>query len=263
MATTKLGLTNRLEASGVTLLNGTGGGEPALEQHADFPMTNLFYRDSETVWRTSDAPTSPVQIDIDLGSSLACSCAALLNLRAASTQVLTTCTVQSAAASPGGPWTTRGTIALTAHLNLIPIDAGGAFDSVSARYWRFEITDAGSGWYSIGKLWLGVAQDLGFEYFSNEGWRHGRTRRRREKQGEGAPILFDGGRRSHDFSMPMPDVTSTPVAIIETLSTLTQPFVLFPHEGQAYEVFIPGGRDETEFRFASLYSTGLQLASLR
>lgn len=47
---------NAIANAGVSLKNGTGGGAPALEQNADWPMSHLLIADRETYWRTSAAP---------------------------------------------------------------------------------------------------------------------------------------------------------------------------------------------------------------
>lgn len=46
-----------------TLKNGTGGGAPALEEDADFPMSNLKVPDSQSLWKTSGTPADPLYVD--------------------------------------------------------------------------------------------------------------------------------------------------------------------------------------------------------
>jgi hypothetical protein len=49
-----------------TLKNGTGGGAPALDEDAQFPTANAKFRSRNRFWRSSSAPTNPVDLDYDL-----------------------------------------------------------------------------------------------------------------------------------------------------------------------------------------------------
>jgi len=131
---------NALADAGVSLKNGTGGGAPALEQNADWPMSHLLIADRETYWRTSAAPPNPVMVDIDLGSAQSIHTALITKIRTYGGLENPSTTIRHIAGAGAydpnpGAWTAdSGGVGGNAHN--ISLFAGVP---TTARYWRFEI----------------------------------------------------------------------------------------------------------------------------
>lgn len=140
-----------------TLLNGTGGGAPALEETSPYTLSNIKTTDRYTFWKMGAAQAYPVVVDIDLGAARTIESCFVLGTRGADTSSYwSTYTVESQAAYvPAGAWALRG----TGTHGITARDSGVAFASASARYWR--ITFSGFGQMSLGRLLLGQLTDLG------------------------------------------------------------------------------------------------------
>lgn len=153
MANVKFLVRNAIAQAGVVLMNGTGGGAPALDEDADWPMSHLLSPDRETYWRTSPVPPEPIQVDFDLGSAQSIVASGIAKLRLFSANLV-----------EGGPY-------VLYYDNVYPptndAGVGGSmtmnnnfdeFGAISARYWRFEIYSGGG--FPFGcKLWLVKSAD--------------------------------------------------------------------------------------------------------
>ncbi|HXT99584.1 MAG TPA: hypothetical protein VN903_01240, partial [Polyangia bacterium] len=65
---TKIGLTNYIASA--TLMNGSGGGAPALIQTSPYTMSNLVGSDRYKFWMSSAlAASSAFNVDFDLGAN--------------------------------------------------------------------------------------------------------------------------------------------------------------------------------------------------
>lgn len=164
MGTTRFGRPsdNRLLSPNTIILNGSGGGAPALIQDPLFPMSNLLNPDRYTPWKTLVGATPPLKIDFDLLGSLTCSYISFHGLRQ-NAPLLTGWTIerQTGTYTPGGTWLS------VSGSNIQPYtrDQGFAFAAVASRLWRLTLTTFPQEGMSFGSIFLGtLSQDLGILY---------------------------------------------------------------------------------------------------
>lgn len=156
----RFSFTNHIETA--TLKNGTGGGAPALDEVAGFPMTNSQTRWRGKLWKQSSGASG--QIDFDLGSNKSFACAALLGHRPVTGNGMTSCVVYGATAATGypptsgGSWTAIDTISMASSAR----DGGIVFNSASYRYVRFDYTCFTA--FTLGRCFVGALTDLGLVY---------------------------------------------------------------------------------------------------
>lgn len=130
--------------------NGSGGGAPAKEEDARFPMANINIESRYRFWRTSTAPPNPTLVDYDLTASLSVSSFGLSNIRSyRGTAGITSLEVEySTSAYLPGAWT-----------QILPPQAIATTDNdvmfdvtpTNMRSVRFKIANAGQ--FSC-KLWM-------------------------------------------------------------------------------------------------------------
>lgn len=158
----RFSFTNHIETA--TLKNGTGAPAPALDEDADYPMTNSQTRWRGKLWKQDSGAS--MTIEFDLGSNKSFACAALLGHRptSGSGNGITSAIVNVSTSangyppSSGNPWTALGVISMASAAR----DGGIVFPSGSYRYIQFDITcfDA----FTLGRCYCGALTDLGVVY---------------------------------------------------------------------------------------------------
>lgn len=262
MANTRLAITNRIASA--ALKNGTGGAAPALEQASPYVMTNAQNNDRYNVWKTTSAPPGLVYVDFDLGSNIALSCAAVLGFRSytPSTGYVNTCEVYTAPSSAGyvpASWTSQGIIYIEALSN--KRDSGITFNQVSARYIRFAFSTFGTIQFSVGRLFAGLALDLGGIH-SPGGSKTTIKNRIETPLPGGAIVLNTIGDDGAEWSMPWSSIDTTTRGYWTSAFNDGQSFVLIDHEDKFYEVTNTGGQYSEAIGFSSLYDMSISLKRL-
>ena len=257
MSNSRLILANKVFDNG-TILNGTGGGTPALEETAPYVMTNAMTAGRRTKWQTSAAPASPLTFDVDLGAARAVGCAAVCGLRSDSGVIMGSCDVQWGASATGA-WTTLDSVAITGS----PRDAGVVFTggSVTKRYWRFNFTFAGTGGFSLSSLWLGALTDLGGMH-SPDAETSPFQNRAESQVSDGSYLINTLGDKGHDFTLPFNVASASLRTTMQAISDLSGSFVYIDPDGNFYEVIARGGRVTTRRSHATIYALGVELARL-
>jgi hypothetical protein len=263
MPNTRFLLTNHAVVN-ATLLNGTGGGAPALEQSTGFPMTNALTNDRYTLWKTSTAPASPTVFDLDLGQNRSIASASIHGLRVSSLTILSVNIYRSTEANGYPPvdlssWTSTGSFSTIS----APRDIGTSFTAVSARYWRFEfsVSYAGSAFFTLGKLGLGPLSDLGFVY--SPGSQETIVRYRTEASTPaGQTVINDFGDTGRLWSLQFDSITGATLTTLQSLAAQSGSFIYVDDAGVYYDVILQGGRLARTRRFNDLYSTTVELQRL-
>lgn len=262
MSTTRFLLTNLAVANG-SLLNGTGGGAPATVQATGFPMTNALTADRYTLWKSSTAPASPVYYDVDLGLNRSVRACGVHGLRTSSISVFFVNVYYATAAtgyppSSGGAWTSFAAMNAASS----PRDLGSVNGSnVLARFWRFEFVVSGSGFFSVGKLSLGLLSDLGIVY--SPGTQAQIIRYRTEAATPaGQPVINDFGDAGRLWTLNFESITSATLSTLQSLASQTGSFIYVDDLSAFYEVALQGGSFSWTRRFTDLYSAQVNLQRL-
>lgn len=256
MANSRIVTTNFLSTA--TLTNNTGGGSPALDEASGYPTTRAQNADRESVWKTSATPSSPINVDFDLGSARTVNVAAALGFRAASGVGAATTVVvySSSTATYPRTWDARGSFSLTN----APRDAGDSFADVSARYWRFEI--ACTAQFQIGRLFVGNATDLGGIH-ARGGLSSPYRNRNEQPLLSGVVLIEDLGDMGREFTLTFPAKGDSVRSYFESMSNVSGTLLYLDPDDNIYEVYVPGGRTEHARIFhangAGLYDLSVRL----
>lgn len=260
MSTTRFLYTNLLEASGAVLKNGTGGGAPALDEVAGYPMTNALTRDRYTVWQQSSG--AGMDVDIYLGGSKNFTVFGFQNHRptAAAGVGITTIDLyyQTGAYSPGGVWTAIATISGLAALR----DMALVFAQKTGNSIRASLTVADA--FTLGRFWLGVVdKDLGTIYMPG---------RRRTLQQSVADDRAPGGVLCRSwtgdsynlYGLPFDESDTTLLAALRTVAAKKQSLIYLDHEDVVSEVLLANGSltDIHQRPGAVPYDAALELVQL-
>lgn len=226
MANTQFVLTDRVDPIDytVTLTN-------APDTASGYTAANIFTRDRHTIWKVGS--TNVGTFDIDLGS-------------ASSLSTLVVCgeshIAWGSAAGPlvtffysadGVAWTnTTETIAAatwtaTVTNAVIQLDA-----AASARYWRIVFT--GTDTFSIGKVFLANATDMGFVYA--QGTTRTLVRQRTRHNVNGAIAIHELGPAYRRFGLRFDKIGNSTLSTLETLHGLGRPFVYIDKASHVYHV---------------------------
>lgn len=247
MANIKLYTRNALAAAGVVLKNGTGGGAPALEQDADWPMSHLLSPDRETYWRMGPTPSDAVQVDFDLGSAqtIVALGVARLRLYGTLTEVGQSVSFYYGTGSTYPPsWVSLGGIDLSNNNALTE-----EFGSISARFWRFQLNFFGfANTPASMKLWLVKSADrvdLGHDW--SIGTEEETSRLRQEVESPaGLAFAFEPGQnrgsttRSGKYELRHSNETLRD-SLRDQLTTLDTRFMVVLGDGVTIETALPQG----------------------
>jgi len=265
MSNTRICTTNR--AIGATILNGTGGSAPPLDEVSPYTMAQALTADRYTPWMATNpfGSGSPFSFDLDLGANRTIDAAAFLGYRPATTagNSVLTVTVYSATSAvgyppvSGGSWTSRGTISVS---GAAWRDIGSAITSSNSRYFRFEMLNGGVGW-SLGKLFLGQLTDLGAIHSPGGLFSPFRNRLETPQPG-GAIVLQDLGDPSADFTLPFRTIQTSLRDTLANLQGQASTFLLVDAEDRFFEVFIVNGRVAVTRQYTSIFDVDMQLKAM-
>jgi hypothetical protein len=264
MSNTRLAFTNFVDSA--TILNGTGGGAPALDQTSPYTMAKVIVTDRYDPWVTANPPSgSPLPLDLDLATNRSVTTAAVLGYRpgVAGTSPVSSVEVLSSTAANGYPpvagssWTTRGVISLSGG---VWRDAGTTFNSSSGRYWRFDFTNVGAQW-SVGRVWLGINSDLGAMHSPGGIYSPFRNRLETPQPG-GAVVLSDLGDPGLDITLPWNTINSTLKNTLLSMSQRSGSFLFLDGDDNFFEVFAVNGRVSTSRQYTSVFNADVQLKAM-
>lgn len=231
MSTLRFYRTNLLTQSFAVLKNGTGGGAPALEEHADFPMTNLLVGDRYSYWKS--AGTAGFDVDFDLGSTKAIKALGVTALDPL--QTVGAVEIFTAGGSTYPPtWTSQGTIS--------PLSSVDSFIAANLihRFVRFEFTSLSAAIRA--KLWAAQSvSDVG--HGGSPGFTEERRKARiRAIAPGGQPVVTVLGPDRTVFSIPLNVVPSAVQSILSTLVAESGSFILGTVDDRWFEVIVAEDR---------------------
>lgn len=203
----------------------------ALEENASFPTSKAQDGQRYIPWLTGAAPASPLTVEYDLGSSLACSLAAALAIPpivSASTTRITSVEVEYTD-TYGSGWTSAGSFSPNSLT-----DKGMVFASQTKRFWRFKFTNSGQ--FVVGELWLGVPdQDMGAQYSPGTIRGHRKNRTLAESSA-GIRQHFYHSRNLHQWTLDYNVITETMRAKLDTLFQQQRSFLFIDENDNVYQV---------------------------
>lgn len=241
-----------------TLKNGTGGGAPAREDDSIHVMENAMTADRHLLWSTSATPTSPLNVDFTWGSNRTIEVLAALNLIAAP-GALSSIAVssQTGAYTPGGSWTSIGSVStLSSPLDplILPSPA-----SSSVRSLRFIFT--GTGQFAIGRLWAGQLADLGV--YPDPPFTESPARAGDRVFGPlGQMFGVDYGITRNDADMRLGRLAPATVATLRGLADSAASFLFLNHRGAMMEARILPGDLTINETFTDLYDASVKLTQM-
>ncbi len=234
MASLRFGVTNLLATA--TLQNGTGGGAPALDEVSPWLTSNVKNADRGLVWQG----TATGNVDLTLASASTLAMFAVLGHRGAPSSSAGVASVevftQAGAYTPGGTWTSRGTITLGAGVRdggfiITPV---ASLDSV-----RFTVTATTA--FTIGRLWAG-AVDYDLSVVSSPGYQRRRViPQLRSVMGGGTPHLTTAGDVRWEYVLPYQDIGAELNTKLRTIGSQGGSFVLVDRDGTFYEAVTADG----------------------
>ena len=256
MSNTRFVLTNYVDSG--TILNGTGGSAPAVDETSPFTMDRTQNGDRYSLWKTGSG-ASPFLYDIDLGAARAIDVAALLGFSTVPAGDLIILTVSYATSYYPGAWTTfSGTTgAATRDMGLV-ISA-----PVTARYWRFSIATGSASAITVGRILLGktTSYDLGGVH-SPGGISTPFQNRIEQQMEDGTFNLNVLGFPGHDFTFPFNKVLAATRTSMRAIAAATGSVVLVDAEDQVYEVIITGGRANGSRDSSNMFNVSLEAKRL-
>jgi hypothetical protein len=236
---------NYLLSSGVTIKNGTGGGAPALQENAAYPMSNLLKVDRHTVWATGISAPNPTLVHIDLGQDRALTFFAVLGMRqppgAAGNTITSIFGTRTAALGYSGVSTDyidRATVTVPT----TELDGGVVAASATGRYLQVKVSIINTSLgLTLGKFAAGLLdQDLGANLVYSPG-AEGRlvTPQVRTETMAGFPVISYVGSRYVRFLLPFNAITTATKNQLDAVAKETDPFVYFNQFDVARECVAP------------------------
>lgn len=268
--TLRFSTVNLVEAAGVLLKNGTGGGAPALDEVSPYLMTNALKHDRRVLWQSSAGAN--MQFDLDLLSNKTVGLGGVAGHRALVGNGLAEFSLKYSTDAngyppvSGNPWTlapgTSGISVGSARRDRLKIlNNAGVATTQSARYWRWDILlTAGGDKWTLGKVVLGVIDyDLGILMSP------GRTRRlitpHIEQRSAGLdPLITYVGDRRYLFTIPFREVPLARRDTLEAIAQLTQSFFVFDETDTTREAIVQGAEFATSDVFV-IAAAGVEAAA--
>lgn len=256
MSTLQVATSNSIATA--TLKNGTGGGAPARDEDAAHLMEAVQNADRNALWSTSATPTSPLNVDFTWGSSRTIEIIAALNIVAAPGALASIAvSSQTGAYTPGGSWTSLGsvsTLASPADALILPSPS-----TSSVRSLRFVFT--GTGQFALGRLWAGQLTDLGV--YPDPDYSESPARAGERVFGPlGQFFGVDYGRSRTDPSFEINRIASGVVSSLRALADTGASFLYLNHRGVMIEArILPGDLTITE-RFTDLYDASVRVTQM-
>lgn len=235
MSNTRFVTNSQNLALAATLKNGTGGGAPALSESDDYPMSNALFHDRYTPWLTPSGAASPIQFDIDLGSSLSVKVIGLHGFRLHSGSMGTLTITYGTTYAPATSWGTITGATLTANRDAVVI-AGPS----NARYIRLSFAHT-SAIFSVGKLLVAITPTLDAGGIYSPGSTETPFRYQTVIEGpSGQPAVNDVGDQGNLWEMRFTQITTAAKDVLDQLGAEAYPFSLLDENDLLYEVMIAG-----------------------
>ena len=248
---TQLTLTANATAGGSGTDSATFTPDRALEQDANYPMTNAQNGQRYIPWKSSGSPPGTVIVEYDLGSVLNCEIAAAFNLNMG----LGISAIEIQYASVYGTWTSAVTFNPAQRVN-----AGSGFTNVARRFWRFILTVTGP--FTVGKLWLGLMQqDMGVQ-FSPGTVRGHRKNRSTSQSGAGLRQSFYHSRNLHQWSLAYDQIPTADRTKLDTVFLQQKSIVLIDQDDAFHEAESTEEAWGASEIFTAVYSSRLVLEEL-
>lgn len=243
---------NTILIPGATLMNGTGGGAPALQQDAAYPMSNLLNPSRSSVWATGASPPSPFYVHITINSQNVIGWG-FLGMRGATGPGFIDFGYRTAAQGYSidpAQYTALSTLGGTG-----PIDKYFAFTSQSMRHLQFTVRFSPAAGFALGKFVVARSKDDWFLDTPGKGsiYSPGSSRvievpqvRVRSQAGEQhVTVLSRSAYRR--FSFIFNNVAESTKTFLETFAQETNPSTYVAVDGTVYEVLpVPGGITATQ-----------------
>jgi hypothetical protein len=218
-----------------TLKNGTGGGAPSTVEDSAYPMTNALQSDRYTPWLTPSGAATPIQFDIDLGSSLSVNAIGLHGFRLHSGSMGTLTITYGTSYAPGTSWGTISGATLTANRDVVVI-AGPS----SARYIRLSFAHT-SAIFSVGKLLVAITPTLDAGGIYSPGSTETPFRYQTVIEGpSGQPAINDVGDQGNLWDMRFTQITTAAKDVLDQLGGEAYPFSLLDENDLLFEVMLAG-----------------------
>lgn len=258
------------EGATAVVLNGSGGGAPALEENADFPMANLLVRDRYVSWMTGAAPPNDVYVDFDLtgGPPINKTVNALAICGFRGTALFpNSCFIQYALTAGGYPPTWIGFSPGSISLSLATDSAVILTTPTLCRYVRFWFPNTFGNPFSVGRLMVAsTVEDLGFAY-SLGAVDTETTQQIRNRAVDGTPVVTRFGKRRRRLSLPYNSIIyGSTGAKLRALARLERPFVMVNPFGETMEVDLADGTVPFVHRFGTatqdIFDVQLELEQL-
>lgn len=244
-----------------TLKNGSGGGAPAETSDPSFPMLQAIQHDRMTPWKTPSTPaSSPINLDIDFGSTLSIYAMGVhrYELFSGSAGTLTMQT-QTGTYTPGGTWTTFGTISganLTSSRDRAAVDT----NTVSCRSGRWSFAHT-SGVFAVGKVWAVVAPTITKQYAKDSVLTPVRYITE-NVDSNGVAFINDYMEDGFLWSLDLGVCTSAEKIAIWTLVNSGRSCSMLDDADKLEEVRVVGGQIPTARAFDTVYFPRIELARL-
>lgn len=263
---------NYILSTGVVLKNGTGGGAPALQEDAAYPMSNLLKVDRYSVWATGPTAPNPMLVHIDLGQDRALTFFAVLGMRQAASlagntisSIFGTRTAAQGYSGVSTDYTDRATVALPT-MGVDGVDGGVVAASSTCRYLQIKVsvinTTLG---LTLGKFAVGLLdQDLGANLVYSPGAEnHLVTPQVRTETPAGFPVISYVGAPYRRFLLPFRAITTATRDQLNTVAKQTDPFVYFDQFDVAHEC-VPAPENAVAHRWSppDIWDALLELRSL-
>jgi hypothetical protein len=258
MANTRFLVTN-LAGSG-TLKNGSGGGAPGLDEVTGYPMTNALQWDRYTLWKQSSG--ADMNLDIDLGSASTVQAFGIFGQRGvSSTTALTGVEVftQTGSYTPGGTWTSQGTITVGAKRDAGMILANSVASVRSVRF-AFDVASA----FTLGRVWAGALDyDMGGIYSPGARRTFVKPRIRNVALGMVTVATVVGDDR-YLFDLPYESIDSTMQGKLLAVAQAARSIIYVDHDSNFYECLLAGDQFSQEhvWNSSAVYNASLGLEQL-
>lgn len=256
--------TNLIESG--TLMNGTGGGAPALDQVSGYPMTNATgIRDIYTLWKQSSG-AGTVNVDVTWGSDKTSRVFGLAGHRSTTQDAggigiaSVAVSYQTGAYAGGGAWTPIASAAFNVGANVRHAGVKASSDIVhrSLRY-ILTVTDA----FTLGALVAGVVDyDLDFIYEPGTVRREMRPSTRLEAGPSRVPVMNYYQDVRYLWHLAYRAQSATLMAAIRNAIFQQKHVYLLDHDNAFHPVFCPDGDYSIAHDFIDVYSAALALESL-
>jgi len=248
-----------------SILNGTGGGAPALSEATGYPMSNALQHDRYTQWQVAGGAGTPVNYDFDLGLNRDLYAIGLHGFRLLS-GTMGDLTIQYAAAVAGyvpGAWSTFGTIAAAS------LNASGVRDVVSVdttppsgRYIRLSFVHTTAVW-SVGKVFATGTPTINAGVVYDIGGVETELRYQLVTTGPtGHPLLEDIGDQGRAWTVGFSAVSTATKNLLIGLGQQSRPFSLVDENDALYEVRTQSGVVMATRVFNDLWNVSLELVRL-